>query len=306
MSVLDGPRREIRRILDGGSPQWVTPSDDGSELVLMDGRRARSQRHLPASVRPDEDPAHPPQLRLAASGVPGPTVDHSHVPKPTTALNSHRGVLYRPADCRLMNYEGEVAAVIGRPMRNVARDDVWEHLAGFAPRTTSACTTSARWTGSMLRVKGQDGYCPIGPGLVWAWTSASRCCGPTSTVRSSRRPDRGDDVPDRLHPRRPLSPHHAAAGRRDPDRHPANSRLMQLDDVVEVEVTGGSPSPTPWPSALRPATRWGTRRRTPRASCGWPTAVTAGRAGRWRAAAQAAVDAVPSPSTCCHRHDPSF
>jgi hypothetical protein len=39
MSVLDGPRREIRRILDGGTPQWVSPSDDGTELVLMDGRR---------------------------------------------------------------------------------------------------------------------------------------------------------------------------------------------------------------------------------------------------------------------------
>ena len=39
MSVLDGPRRELRRILDGGTPQWVTLSDDGSELVLMNGRR---------------------------------------------------------------------------------------------------------------------------------------------------------------------------------------------------------------------------------------------------------------------------
>ena len=39
MSVLDGPRRELRRILDGGTPQWVTVSEDGAELVLDDGRR---------------------------------------------------------------------------------------------------------------------------------------------------------------------------------------------------------------------------------------------------------------------------
>ena len=31
MSVLDGPRRELRRIVHGGVPQWVTPSDDGRE-----------------------------------------------------------------------------------------------------------------------------------------------------------------------------------------------------------------------------------------------------------------------------------
>lgn len=52
-------------------------------------------------------------------------------------------------------------------MRNVAPDDVWAHLAGFAPANDVGChdfrDTDA---GSMLRVKGQDGFCPIGPGLV--------------------------------------------------------------------------------------------------------------------------------------------
>ena len=30
-SVLDGPRREIRRIFHQGSAQWVSVSDDGAE-----------------------------------------------------------------------------------------------------------------------------------------------------------------------------------------------------------------------------------------------------------------------------------
>ena len=77
----------------------------------------------------------------------------------------------------------------------------------------------------------------------------------------------------------------------------ANSRPMQLDDVVEVEVTGVGRLTNTVAECPRPATRWGTRRsRTPRASCGWPTAVTGGPSGTPRAAAQAAVDAVPSPS----------
>ena len=73
----------------------------------------------------------------------------------------------RPAGTKYLNYEGELAAVVGAPMRNVAPADVWDHLAGFAAANDVGLhdfrDTDA---GSMLRVKGQDGFCPIGPGIV--------------------------------------------------------------------------------------------------------------------------------------------
>ncbi len=94
-------------------------------------------------------------------------VTPTYFQKPLTTLNSHRGTVCRPADCQYLNYEGELAAVVGAPMRNVAPDDVWDHLLGFAPSNDMGLhdfrDTDA---GSMLRVKGQDGFCPIGPGLV--------------------------------------------------------------------------------------------------------------------------------------------
>ena len=43
--------------------------------------------------------------------------------KPVTALNSHRGVLCRPAGHKYLNYEGEVGVIIGKPTRNVSRED---------------------------------------------------------------------------------------------------------------------------------------------------------------------------------------
>ena len=169
MSVLDGPRRELRRILDGGTPQWVTLSDDGSELVLMNGRRVPEAT---ATYLPPCDPTkilcihlnyNSRRVEFRAPALTTPT----YFQKPNTALNAHRGMLYRPADCTLINYEGEVAAVIGRPMRNVAPDDVWDHVAGFAPANDVGLHDFRETdAGSMLRVKGQDGYCPIGPGLV--------------------------------------------------------------------------------------------------------------------------------------------
>ena len=52
-------------------------------------------------------------------------------------------------------------------MRGVRAEDVWDHLAGFAC-ANDVGVHDFRDTdgGSMLRVKGQDGFCPIGPALV--------------------------------------------------------------------------------------------------------------------------------------------
>src|SRR5262249_48698415 len=45
--------------------------------------------------------------------------------------------------------------------------EAWDYIAGFAPANDVGCQdyrdTDA---GSMLRVKGHDGFCPIGPGIV--------------------------------------------------------------------------------------------------------------------------------------------
>jgi 5-oxopent-3-ene-1,2,5-tricarboxylate decarboxylase/2-hydroxyhepta-2,4-diene-1,7-dioate isomerase len=87
--------------------------------------------------------------------------------KPATSINAHRGEIVCPADCRLVNYEGEIAAVVSRPMRRVKPDDVWDHLAGFCcANDVGAHDFRDTDAGSMLRVKGQDSFCPIGPGLV--------------------------------------------------------------------------------------------------------------------------------------------
>jgi len=244
MSVLDGPRRELRRILDGGTPQWVTvaPDSDGAELVLMDGRR------VPEATATYLAPCDPTKIlcihlnydsRRVEFRAPALTTP-TYFQKPTTALNGHRGVLHRPADCELINYEGEVAAVVGRPMRNVGREDVWDHLAGFAPANDVGLHDFRETdAGSMLRVKGQDGYCPLGPGLVSGVDVMD------STLRTYIN---GEIVQEGALTEMTFPIDYILA---DLCRHitllpgdviltgtPANSRPMRLGDVVEVEVTG--------------------------------------------------------------------
>lgn len=240
MNVLEGPRCETRRILHEGMPQWVTL--DGDSLVLADGRRVRESdaTHLapcdPTKILCIHLNYESRRVEFQAPPLTTPT----YFQKPTTALNAHRGTLCRPANCQYLNYEGEVAAVVGRPMRNLAPDEVWDYLAGFAPANdVGAQDFRDTDAGSMLRVKGQDGFCPIGPGLVRGVDVRQ------STLRTLRN---GQVVQEGKVSEMTFGIDYILA---DLCRHitllpgdvvltgtPANSRPMQPGDVVEVEVTG--------------------------------------------------------------------
>jgi 5-oxopent-3-ene-1,2,5-tricarboxylate decarboxylase/2-hydroxyhepta-2,4-diene-1,7-dioate isomerase len=240
MSALDGPRVESRRILVGGVPVFVTV--DGESLRLPDGR---SLREADAIYLPPCEPTkilcvhlnyESRRIEFRAPALTTPT----YFQKPVSALNVHRGLLLRPQGCEFLNYEGEIAAIVGRPMRNVLPEDVWDHLAGFAPANDVGCQdfrdTDA---GSMLRVKGMDGFCPIGPGIVRGVDVRK------SSVRTY--------VNGKVVQEGPVSEMNFGIDYLVADlcRHitlvpgdvvltgtPANSRPLAPGDVVEVEVTG--------------------------------------------------------------------
>jgi 5-oxopent-3-ene-1,2,5-tricarboxylate decarboxylase / 2-hydroxyhepta-2,4-diene-1,7-dioate isomerase len=57
--------------------------------------------------------------------------------------------------------------VVGRQMRGVATADVHQYVYGFAPANDAGLHDFRHADrGSMLRVKGQDGFLPIGPAVV--------------------------------------------------------------------------------------------------------------------------------------------
>jgi 5-oxopent-3-ene-1,2,5-tricarboxylate decarboxylase / 2-hydroxyhepta-2,4-diene-1,7-dioate isomerase len=91
----------------------------------------------------------------------------SYFLKPPTTLNGHLGELRRPRGARFLNYEGELAVVIGRRMNGVGGDEALGYVAGYAPANDVGLHDFRHADrGSMLRVKGQDGFLPIGPALV--------------------------------------------------------------------------------------------------------------------------------------------
>jgi 5-oxopent-3-ene-1,2,5-tricarboxylate decarboxylase / 2-hydroxyhepta-2,4-diene-1,7-dioate isomerase len=160
---------ETRRILLDGA---VTPVvRDREELVAGDGRRVPidAAHHLPPVVPTKILCVHLNYVsrveEFGATLPPAPTYFH----KPVSALNAHEGHVVRPERCEWLNYEGEIAIVIGQVTRNVTHDEAWDHIAGYTVANDYGLhdfrDTDA---GSMLRVKGSDTLCPLGPGLVSA------------------------------------------------------------------------------------------------------------------------------------------
>jgi 5-oxopent-3-ene-1,2,5-tricarboxylate decarboxylase / 2-hydroxyhepta-2,4-diene-1,7-dioate isomerase len=91
----------------------------------------------------------------------------SYFMKPPTTLNGHLGEVRRPRGARYLNYEGELAVVVGSRMKGVPADRVAEHVYGFAPANDVGLHDFRHADrGAMLRVKGQDGFLPIGPAVV--------------------------------------------------------------------------------------------------------------------------------------------
>ena len=166
---------EIRRILKDGVD---TPVEvDGDELVAEDGWRVpiHEAHHLPP-VRPTKILCvhlnHISRVREFQTTLPAaPTYFH----KPVSSLNRHLGDVVRPERCRWLNYEGEVVIVIGQPCRNIDPTEAGHYISGYTIgndfglhdfRDTDA--------GSMLRVKGSDTLCPVGPGIVSEWDFHSK------------------------------------------------------------------------------------------------------------------------------------
>lgn len=155
-------------ILHEGQPVWGVL--DGDSIRLESGAviKADEARYL--------SPAQPSKIIATHLTYRSRCVEYkmkklpdypSYFMKPLSSLSHHRAPVARPRGCKFLNYEGEIAIVIGRRCAGATLENALSYVAGY--------TICNDWgvhdfrhadRGSMLRVKGQDGFCPIGPYLV--------------------------------------------------------------------------------------------------------------------------------------------
>jgi 2-keto-4-pentenoate hydratase/2-oxohepta-3-ene-1,7-dioic acid hydratase in catechol pathway len=151
---------------------------EGEELVELDGppygTAARTGRRFPLAG-----------VRLLAPTLPGKVVclglnyrDHARelgmaLPaepclfmKPSTAVIGPGEAIRRPAMSQQVDYEAELAVVIGRVTRDVAPAEVRGCVLGYTCLNDVTARDLQRKDGQWTRAKGFDTFCPIGPWIT--------------------------------------------------------------------------------------------------------------------------------------------
>lgn len=95
-----------------------------------------------------------------------PTEPLAFVKAPNT-YTGHRQLTWRPDNVEYMHYECELVAVIGKPARNVRKDDALQYLAGYTVCNDYAIRDFLEnYYRPNLRVKNRDATTPVGPWIV--------------------------------------------------------------------------------------------------------------------------------------------
>ncbi len=170
--------RVIRFVDEGGATRFGTPAGEGRAVVLAgDLFGALRPSGETAEVRRLLAPLAPVNIfcvglnyraHAAETGAPIPQ-DPVLFMKPTTAVSGPGDPIPLPACSRGLevDYECELAVVIGKAGRDIPEDRALDHVLGY---TAANDVSARRWQkhsgGQWVRGKSFDGFCPLGPALV--------------------------------------------------------------------------------------------------------------------------------------------
>ncbi len=86
--------------------------------------------------------------------------------KPTSAIIYNNDTIVRPKISKRVDYEVELAIVIGKECKNVKKEDAMEHIKGYTILNDVTARDLQEKDGQWTRAKSFDTFCPIGPKIV--------------------------------------------------------------------------------------------------------------------------------------------
>ncbi|MEU4319733.1 fumarylacetoacetate hydrolase family protein [Nocardia fluminea] len=88
--------------------------------------------------------------------------------KPNTSIIGPNASIILPPSSSQVDYEGELAVVIGRPCKDVAAAKASEVILGYTIANDVTARDQQRHDGQWTRAKGYDTFCPLGPWIETA------------------------------------------------------------------------------------------------------------------------------------------
>jgi 2-keto-4-pentenoate hydratase/2-oxohepta-3-ene-1,7-dioic acid hydratase in catechol pathway len=100
----------------------------------------------------------------AAGAVPKEPIIFSKLPE--TVVANHARVMINPKVSTAIDYEAELAVIIGKPGRGIAKTDVFDHVWGYTIINDVTARDLQGKYSQWLIGKSQDTFCPMGPWAV--------------------------------------------------------------------------------------------------------------------------------------------
>jgi 2-keto-4-pentenoate hydratase/2-oxohepta-3-ene-1,7-dioic acid hydratase in catechol pathway len=159
-----------------GAVCWAVDHGDGFRLADGDPFDGGLEPRGPALVDPVFDvPCRPSKILAVARnyrkhaaelGNAVPEGEPLYFYKPPSALLATGGVVRLPRGRGQVDYEGELAVVIGRRCRDLSADEASSAILGLSCAVDVTARAVQRALGHFSLAKGFDGFCPLGPWIA--------------------------------------------------------------------------------------------------------------------------------------------
>jgi 2-keto-4-pentenoate hydratase/2-oxohepta-3-ene-1,7-dioic acid hydratase in catechol pathway len=160
--------------------------------------------------------------------------------KPPSSIVRDGEPIVLPAESWQVEYEGEIALVIGERARNVPSSRAMDHIVGFAPLNDVTARDLQKVDGQWTRAKGYDTFCPVGammPATGFEFGALEVVCRVNGEVRQhGRSAEMAFPIPVLLEYISSIMT--LEAGDLIATGTPAGVGRLHPGDVVEVEIPG--------------------------------------------------------------------
>lgn len=94
--------------------------------------------------------------------------------KPPTTITGHGQPIYYPEQSTQVEYEGELALVIGNKTKNCTPEEASKKIWGYTIANDVTARDLQKKDSQWTRAKGMDSFCPLGPWIVRELSAGAR------------------------------------------------------------------------------------------------------------------------------------
>jgi 2-keto-4-pentenoate hydratase/2-oxohepta-3-ene-1,7-dioic acid hydratase in catechol pathway len=159
---------DMRALIEAGPEAWAQLAQDLAAADVMPTARPLAELKLDAPVRPSKVVAigqnYFDHVREQNGQLPDRPIVFAKFP--TSVIGPGDEICWEPALSDQIDWEAELAVVIGRTARRVAADRAYDYVFGYTVANDVTARDIQRSDGQWVRGKSFDTFCPLGPWIV--------------------------------------------------------------------------------------------------------------------------------------------